>query len=131
MRILIGALVVLGLLLSLVGVNPIALLWLGLPIGLFVALATARQYSPPKAALVGALGTLGIILVVVLPRIVVKWLSGEWDTGEYCDGFCMTNTEGFIFALFIVTMVAVPAAIAGGIMSAIASFVGVRPARDA
>jgi hypothetical protein len=129
-RIAVGALIIAGLLLALVSVHPVFLLWLGLPMVLAVALVIARKFSPPKATLVGALVTLGIILLVVLPGIVVKWLSGDWASGEYCDGFCMTNTEGFIFALFILTMVAVPAAIAGGIISAIASFVGVRPANS-
>lgn len=126
----VAALFVAGVLLASEAVSPWFLLYLGAPTGLAAALVVARKYPPLKAASVGALVTLGIVLLFVLPGIVVKWLSGDWASGPYCDGFCMTNTGGFIFALFVLMAVAVPAAVAGGFISAIASIAGVRPARD-
>ncbi len=131
MRVLIGGLIIAGVLLAFVSVHPAFLLWLGLPLVLAVALVIARRHPPIEAAFVGALVAFGLILLVALPTIILKWLSGDWASGDYCDGFCMTNTGGFIFALSLLMFVAVPSAIAGGIMSAIASFVGVRPAHNA
>ncbi len=130
MRVMIGGLITAGALLALVSVHPVFLLWLGLPLVLAVALVIARRRSPIEAAFVGGFVTFGLILLVALPTIVLRWLVGDWASGEPCDGFCMTNTEGFIFASFILMVVAVSAALAGGIMSAIASLVGVRPANS-
>ncbi len=100
-----------------------------LPIGLAVALVIWRRYSPPRAAVAGALVTFGAIGLVIVPLIVLIALSGGYASGEHCDGFCTTSTGGFILALFFLFVSAVPVAIAGGIVSAVASFAFARPAQ--
>jgi hypothetical protein len=107
-------------------VSPWGLLYAGAPIALAVALVVARRYSFLKAAVAGALVTGGVILVFVLPGLTYKWLAGDWASGPDCDGFCMSNDGGFVFALFILAVIAVPLAVAGGIISAVASLAGTR-----
>lgn len=105
--------------------------WLSIPIALAVILVVARRTSPLKAALVGALLTFAVIVGVVFPAIVINALLGNFDSGEYCDGLCISNGDGFTIATFILLFVAVPTSIAGGVISLIASAVTRRPASSA
>ena len=135
-RVVVGALVIAVVVLVLATGPPPSIVYLGglylaLPIGFAAAVVTLRRYSPPKAALAGALITFGTIAAVYLPLIFAIAILGGYDSGPDCDGFCTTTTSGLIIALLLLVVSAVPAAIAGGIISAIASLVGVRPARDA
>lgn len=123
----VGVLLIAGVLLAFEAVSGWWLIYLGIPVGLAVALVIARRYPAPQAAFAGALITLGIILLFVLPGLTYKWLAGDWASGPDCDGFCMSNNGGFVFALFILGVIAVPAAFAGGFIAGVASLAGVRP----
>ena len=121
-----GALIIGGVLLGLAPQRPLGMMFLVLPIGLAVAFVVMRRYAPSKAVVVGAVVAVGSTVLVVLPAIFVTMLSGDFASGPNCDGFCTTNTSGFVLALFLLVVSAIPVAIAAGIISAIASLVGVR-----
>lgn len=98
-------------------------LWLAVPLALAVAVVTARHTRPLKAVFQGAAVTFGIIVGVVFPQLVIRAIQGGFDNTDYCDGFCFTNGEGFLFATYIMLFIAIPTAITGGIVSLIASLV--------
>jgi hypothetical protein len=136
MRIVIAALVVAGVLLGAFVATPLhiawaALIYLGLPVGLAVGFVILRRYRPSKAALVGALVAGGVIFAIIVPALAVSFLLGHLASDPDCDGFCHSNAGGLLFGLFILPFFAVPVAIAGGVVAAVASYVGIRPARTA
>jgi hypothetical protein len=124
---LVGAFLVAGGLVATEAVQLWYVLYLAVPVGLAVALVIARRYSVLKAAWVGAAIAGGIAIAALLPFLTARWISGDFASGPECDGFCMTNDEGFAFALFILGFVALAASVAGGFIAAVASLAGVRP----
>jgi hypothetical protein len=105
--------------------------WLAIPIAIVTAIVVARRAAPLPALLLGALATFGLVVAVIFPIIVINALQGDFDNTDYCDGFCMTNTEGFVFATFIMLFIAVPTSLAGGVISLIASLLTPRQPRHA
>ena len=73
----------------------------------------------------------GVILAIIVPALVAAFLLGDLESDLDCDAFCHTNTGGLIFGLITMPRWTVPVAVAGGVVSAIASHIGVRPARAA
>jgi hypothetical protein len=106
-------------------------LWLAVPVGLAVAVVVARHRQPVQGAALGAALTFSVIVAVVVPQLVVKAIAGGFDNTDYCDGFCFTNGEGFLFASYIMLFIALPAALAGGLISLVASVVSARLAPGA
>jgi len=135
-KVIVGALIFAGVLLGAFVTTPLHIGWaglvyLGLPVGLATAFVVHRRFAPAKAALAGGLVAGGVIFAVFVPALLIGFLLGDLASDEDCDGFCHSNTGGLIFGLFVLPFSAVPVAIVGGIISAIASFVGVRPTREA
>jgi hypothetical protein len=104
--------------------------WFGtmlVPIGVGIAVAVARRNDPLTALFTGGLVTLGVIALVLVPMIAYAAVSGQLDTrGPDCDGFCTSTSGGVILMTVIAAVIAVPTAIAGGVISMIASFVAGR-----
>jgi hypothetical protein len=136
MRIVLGALIIAGALLGAFVGTPLNIAWagliyLGLPVGLALVFVVSRRYRPSKAALLGGLTAAGVIIAVIYPALFVSFLLGDLATDADCDGFCHGNAAGLILGLLLMPLWTVPVAITGGIVSAVASYVGVRPARTA
>ena len=141
MRIVAGALIIAGVLLGLFEVNPegpleavyVLGVFVGLPAGLAVALILIRRYRPSRAAKAGARVAVFAHGLILIPLFVVAFLLGDLatDDDDYCEILCFTNTGGLLWALFWLPFTAGAVGIAGGITSAIASRVGVRPASSA
>ena len=91
-----------------------------------VVLVLVRRHSPWLAIFTGALTTFGITVLVGLAVIVATALSGGFDPGENCDEICSTG-EWLQIAVIVLLFVAVPTAVIGGFISALASLVLVRP----
>lgn len=102
--------------------EPWTLLYALVPIGLAAGLVVLRGHPPLLAVVTGSLATFAFIVIMRLPVILIIAASNGFDTGDYCDGFCMSNEEGFIVAVILMVILAIPIAIAGGIVSAVASF---------
>lgn len=98
-------------------------LWLAVPIAIAVTVVAARHARPRKATFQGAGLTFGIIVGTVFPQLVIRAILGGFDNTDYCDGFCFTNSEGFLFATYILLFIAIPTTVAGGIISLITSLV--------
>ncbi len=99
------------------------ILLLAVPIFIAVAFVASRRMHPLLAGLLGVVITFGLIFALVFPFIVYNAAQGNFDNTAYCDGFCMTNEQGFAFATFILLFLAVPTSLAGGAISFFASLV--------
>jgi len=125
------ALIVAGVLLGLFADSPLgfvgALVYLGPPIGLAVAFVVTRKYAPMPAFVAGSLVAVGAFTLIILSAVFVMFLSGNLAAEQNSDGLGATNVERFFLALFVLAITSPFLAFAGGIVSAIASLVGVRP----
>ena len=104
---------------------------LAVPVVLATVFVVSRHVHPLLAALLGTAITFGLIFGMIFPVIVIKAIQGDFDNTAYCDGFCFTNGEGFLFATFLLLFVAVPTSLASGAISFIASLVTPRLPRSA
>ncbi|HEY5639249.1 MAG TPA: hypothetical protein VIW01_04305 [Dehalococcoidia bacterium] len=126
---IVAAVIIVGVMLlapAMVLIYPYA--YVAIPVCLAAGFVVLRRHSPGLALLTGALATVGIMVAAVLPFMALIALMGEYDAGENCDGFCTTNEGGFVIAVLILMVVAFPAAVIGGIVSALASVVFARSA---
>jgi hypothetical protein len=124
------ALILAGVLLGIFAKEPLsfveALFYLGPPMGVAMAFVVMRRYAPMEAFMAGSLIAMRAFVLFVLPAIFVSFLSGDLASDESCDAVCATNTGGFFLAVLLLTVSAPLLAVAGGIMSAIASLIIVR-----
>jgi hypothetical protein len=107
------------------------ILLLAVPILIAAAFVASRRMHPLLAGLLGIAITFGLIFALVFPFIVYNAAQGNFDNTAHCDGFCMTNEQGFAFATFILLFLAVPTSLAGGLISFFASLVTPRRPRFA
>jgi hypothetical protein len=98
-------------------------LWLAVPVALAVAIVAARRMRPLKATFVGAAVTFAVVVAAIFPQLLIRGIQGGFDNTDYCDGFCFTNSEGFLFATYIMLFIAIPTGIVGGIIALITSLV--------
>jgi len=102
------------------------------PVAIAAAVVVARRHPPIVALATGAAATFGVILLFAVPMIAYLAASGDLDTrGPDCDGFCTNTAGGVILMTFILMYFAIPTAIAGGVISMIASVVAGRAPRSA
>ena len=104
---------------------------LAIPAALAAIFVTSRHVHPVVAALLGTAVTFGIIFGLIFPLLAIKAIQGDFDNTAYCDGFCMTNGQGFVLATIILLFLAAPTSLAGGVISFFAAIVTPRRSRAA
>ena len=92
-------------------------------------LAVSRRRSPWQALIGGALTTYAVTVLIGFAALVVWTLfGGVFIDDPDCDWTCtITAGDVFVFAVFLLVILALPIAVVGGIISALTSVMFVRP----
>jgi hypothetical protein len=126
-RIALVALALAGVLIVLQTILPIGI-YMAIPVTVAILVVALFRPQPGNAGLMGALGTFAAVFGVAFALIPWTFLSGDFESGESCESFCPTNTQGFVLATVIALFISVPLTIAGGIISALTALITRRPA---